>query len=59
MRRARELGLVHGVVCTVVRRAPFSGPIELATPLAHIGVRPSDELRIDVEPVSVRMPEAA
>ena len=59
VRRARELGLVHGVVCTVVRRAPFSGPIELATPLAHIGVRPSDELRIDVEPVSVRMPEAA
>jgi Fe2+ transport system protein FeoA len=59
VRRARELGLVHGIVCTVIRKAPFSGPIELATPLAHIGVRPSDDLRIDVEPVSARISEAA
>lgn len=59
VRRAKELGLVHGVVCTVVRKAPFSGPIELSTSLAHIGIRTSDELRIDVELVGARVSEAA
>lgn len=59
MRRAKELGLVPGVLCTVVRKAPFAGPIELATSLAHIGIRVSDELQIDVELLPAHVPEAA
>lgn len=59
VRRAKELGLVDGVVCTIVRKALFSGPIEVATPLSHIGVRPSDELRIDVELVASPATEVA
>jgi len=59
VRRARELGLVQGALCTVIRKAPFSGPLELATAMAHIGVRPSEELRIYVEPVPVCLSEAA
>ena len=59
VRRAKELGLVHGVICTVVRKAPFSGPIEVATALAHIGIRTSDELQILVEPVVAHISEAA
>lgn len=59
VRRAKELGLVPGVLCTVVRKAPFAGPIELATSLAHIGIRVSDELQIDVELLPAHVPEAA
>ncbi len=59
VRRAKELGLVRGVVCRVVRKAPFNGPIELAMSLAHIGVRTSDELRIEVEPIQQQRSEAA
>ncbi|MFN4985447.1 MAG: ferrous iron transport protein A [Ignavibacteria bacterium] len=59
VRRAKELGLIHGVICMVVRKAPFSGPIEVATPLAHIGVRPTEDLVIIVEPVAALVSEAA
>jgi Fe2+ transport system protein FeoA len=59
VRRAKELGLIHGVICTIVRKAPFSGPIEVATPLAHIGVRPTEDLIITVEPVVALASEAA
>ncbi|MCX6140148.1 MAG: FeoA domain-containing protein [Candidatus Kapabacteria bacterium] len=48
-RRARELGLVAGTVCTVIRKAPFGGPIEIATAVSRIGIRPSDGLLISVE----------
>jgi hypothetical protein len=47
------------VICMVVRKAPFSGPIEVATPLAHIGVRPTEDLVIIVEPVAALVSEAA
>ena len=59
VRRAKELGLVQGVVCRVVRKAPFHGPIELAMSLGHIGIRTSDELRIEVEPLHLQRSEAA
>lgn len=59
VRRAKELGLVQGVVCKVVRKAPFHGPIELAMSLGNIGIRTSDELRIEVEPMHQQRPEAA
>jgi len=59
VRRTKELGLVHGVVCRVIRKAPFHGPIELAMTLGNIGIRTSEELRIEVEPVQLQRSEAA
>lgn len=46
--RARELGLLPGTVIRVIRKAPFGGPIEVATPVARIGIRPTDALVIRV-----------
>ncbi|MBU3699035.1 MAG: ferrous iron transport protein A [Candidatus Kapabacteria bacterium] len=46
VRRVMELGLVPGVVCTVERRAPFGGPIEISTGMTRLGVRLGSELRI-------------
>ncbi len=50
-RRVRELGLVPGTWCRVVRKAPFGGPIEVATAVSRLGIRPSDGLVIMVEEV--------
>lgn len=46
MRRCMELGLVPGTVCTVERRAPFGGPVELSTERTRLGVRLGSELQI-------------
>jgi ferrous iron transport protein A len=46
--RARELGLLPGTRIRVVRKAPFRGPIEIATPVARLGIRPTDGLVIRV-----------
>lgn len=59
VRRAKELGLVPGIICTVIRKAPFSGPVEVATPTSRIGIRTSDELWIEVEPLTTSMNEAS
>lgn len=47
--RVMQLGLVPGVWCTIVRKAPFGGPLELALDDARLGVRPTRELRIYVD----------
>ena len=49
MRRAKELGLVEGVCCSVERRAPFRGPIEISTGRSRLGVRLGKELSVTVE----------
>lgn len=59
VRRVKELGLTTGVVCRMVRKAPFSGPMEIETPLAHLGIRTSEYLRIEVEVVTGPLAEAA
>ncbi len=48
-RRARELGLIPGTVCKVVRKSPFGGPFEITTGTTRLGIRPTDGLRICVE----------
>ncbi|MBK6417575.1 MAG: FeoA domain-containing protein [Ignavibacteria bacterium] len=50
-RRVRELGLVPGTRCRGVRKAPFGGPLEIATAVTRLGIRPSDGLVIMVEEV--------
>ncbi len=47
--RVMQLGLVPGVWCTIVRKAPFGGPLELALDVARLGVRPTREFRIYVD----------
>lgn len=47
--RIMQLGLVPGVWCTIVRKAPFGGPLELELDAARLGVRPTRELRIYVD----------
>ena len=49
VRRAKELGLVSGVICTLERRAPFHGPVEISTARGRFGVRLGRELMISVE----------
>ncbi|MFN4907858.1 MAG: ferrous iron transport protein A [Bacteroidota bacterium] len=49
VRRARELGLVEGVCCSVERKAPFHGPVEISTGQSRLGVRLGKELSIIVE----------
>ena len=48
-RRLMELGMVPGVWCTVIRKAPFGGPLEVALEVSRLGVRPTNDLRIYVE----------
>ncbi len=50
-RRVRELGLVPGTQCMIVRKAPFGGPIEIATAVARLGIRPTEGLIIMVDVV--------
>lgn len=47
-RRALELGLVVGMICRVIRKAPFGGPIELEVGRTRIGLRPADGLQVRV-----------
>lgn len=50
--RVRELGFIPGATCTVVRRAPFGGPMEVALERRTIGLRLTAQLSILVEPLS-------
>lgn len=52
VRRAKELGLIAGVVCVLERRAPFHGPVEISTLHGRFGVRLGHDLRIGVEVLS-------
>jgi Fe2+ transport system protein FeoA len=47
--RALELGVVPGVECTVIRKAPFGGAIELHTQTSSLAIRPADGLEVVVE----------
>ncbi len=48
-RRVMELGMVPGTWCTILRKAPFGGPLEVVLEGTHLGVRPTRELCIYVE----------
>lgn len=48
-RRAMELGMVPGAWCTILRKAPFGGPLEVVLDTARLGIRPTEDLRICVE----------
>ena len=50
--RVRELGFIPGATCTVVRRAPFGGPMEVALERRTIGLRLTGDLSILVEPLA-------
>jgi len=50
--RVRELGFIPGAMCTVVRRAPFGGPMEVALERRTIGLRLTSQLSILVEPLT-------
>jgi Fe2+ transport system protein FeoA len=47
--RIRELGLVVGAFCRVVRKSPFGGPMEVALDRRHLGLRLSG-IEVLVEP---------
>jgi Fe2+ transport system protein FeoA len=46
VRRVMELGLVPGTLCTLERKAPFGGPIEVSIGTIRLGMRLGSELRI-------------
>ena len=47
--RVQELGLIPGALCSIVRRAPFGGPMQIQLERRHLGLRLDDEVRIYVE----------
>lgn len=49
--RLQELGLTPGTEVTVVRRAPFSGPMELAYGHSRLALRAAESGSIVVAPV--------
>lgn len=50
--RVQELGLLPGTVCTILRRAPFGGPLDVLVGRIRIGIRPVADLEIVVEPLA-------
>ncbi len=42
LQRIRELGLLVGTQCTIVRRLPFGGPMEIQLPSRTLGIRLGD-----------------
>lgn len=40
--RLRELGLVVGTMITIMRKAPFNGPVELQFGRSRLVIRPTD-----------------
>ncbi len=48
VRRINELGLTKGTAVTIVRKAPFGGPIEVSIDGTHLAVRLAEDLSIDV-----------
>ncbi len=59
VRRAKELGLVEGACCSVERRAPFRGPVEISTGRSRLGVRLGKELTVTVEVLDAEQSYAA
>lgn len=51
--RLRELGFLPGAICTVVRRAPFGGPMEVALERRNVGLRLTSDVQIQVEPLTL------
>ncbi len=51
--RLRELGFIPGSTCTVVRRAPFGGPMEVALERRTVGLRLTSDVQILVEPLTL------
>ncbi|MDZ4744875.1 MAG: FeoA family protein [bacterium] len=43
-RRALELGIIAGMICRIVRKAPFGGPLEIEVGKTRIGIRPAVDL---------------
>ena len=50
--RLRELGMLPGALCRMVRRAPFGGPMEVALEHRTLGVRLERDLAVFVEPAT-------
>jgi ferrous iron transport protein A len=50
--RVQELGLLPGTVITVLRRAPFGGPLDVLVGRVRVGIRPDEHLQITVEPLA-------
>ncbi len=59
VQRAGELGFVVGRTITIARKAPFGGPMEVATDTTRVGIRPTAALRIDVEVCTAEVASAA
>jgi len=55
-KRLRELGMIPGAVCRVVRRAPFGGPMEVALEHRTLGIRFEKGLSVIVEPLPMEQP---
>lgn len=53
--RLRELGFIPGAMCTVVRRAPFGGPMEIALERRTVGLRLTSDVQILVEPLAIEV----
>lgn len=49
--RLMELGLTPGTLITLIRRAPFSGPVEIAYGHLRLAMRPAESDGIYVLPV--------
>lgn len=48
--RLRELGLVRGTMVTIVRKAPFGGPIEIRYGNSQLALRASELSWMNVKP---------
>ncbi len=49
--RLQELGLIPGTEIMLVRRAPFSGPMEVAFGTMRLALRPDDSNKVMVTPL--------
>lgn len=47
--RLRELGMTEGTTFTVVRKAPFNGPLHIKCGSCHLMLRPEETQFIDIE----------
>ncbi len=48
IRRLNELGFLPGTTFTLLRRAPFGGPVEIGFGQSRIAFRPDSEVRIHI-----------
>lgn len=49
--RLQEMGLTTGTEFTLVRRAPFRGPMELSFGTMRLALRPTDSGTVIVKPI--------